>query len=66
MCTNDSYPINELDEWEKKFNHWLALFDLSDTEIWIYYIYFLIINIINNFIKYINYILIFLERIIKY
>ena len=33
LCTNDSYPTNELDKWEKKFNHWLTLFDPIDAEV---------------------------------
>ncbi|CAI2201399.1 9073_t:CDS:2, partial [Funneliformis geosporum] len=29
LCTNKTYPINELSEWERKFNYWLTLFDSS-------------------------------------
>ena len=31
LRTNNSYPTNELDEWERKFNHWLPLFDSSEV-----------------------------------
>lgn len=30
LCTNKTYPISELNEWERKFNHWLTLFDPSE------------------------------------
>ena len=31
LCTNNSYPKDELDKWEKKFNIWLTSFDLSEV-----------------------------------
>ncbi|RIA80312.1 hypothetical protein C1645_838920 [Glomus cerebriforme] len=30
LCTNETYLVNKINEWEEKFNHWLTLFDTKE------------------------------------
>jgi len=36
LLTNETYPVNEINEWEGKFSYWLSLFDpADDIEVWV-------------------------------
>ncbi len=52
LCTNKTYPIDELSKWEKKFKYWLTLFDSSAEVCYLFIFIFIFLLLLR--LQYIN------------